>query len=974
MWWYPKLGCFSNATITAADLDGGSSDNCGGTPNLGASITAFTCADLGANNVTLTVDDGNGNTSTCIAVVTISDTISPTAVCQNITVFLDGAGNATITAADIDGGSRDNCGTTNLSASITAFTCADLGANNVTLTVDDGNGNMSTCVAVITVSDTTSPTAVCQNITVFLDGAGNSTITAADIDGGSSDNCGSANLSASITSFTCADLGANNVILTVVDGNGNMSTCVAVVTVSDTTSPTAVCQNITVFLDGSGNATITAADLDGGSSDNCSNTNLSASTTSFTCANLGPNNVTLTLDDGNGNMSTCVAVVTLSDTTSPTAVCQNITVFLDGAGNATLAAADLDGGSSDNCGTTNLSASTTSFTCANLGPNNVTLTVDDGNGNMSSCVAEVTVSDTTSPKAVCQNITVFLDGAGNATITTADLDGGSSDNCGSANLSASITSFTCADLGANNVTLTVDDGNGNMSTCVAVVTVSDTTSPTAVCQNITVFLDGSGNASITASDLDGGSSDNCGSTSFGASTTSFTCANLGSNNVTLTVDDGNGNMSTCVAMVTVSDTTSPTAVCQNITVFLDGSGNASITAADIDGGSSDNCGATNLNSSITAFTCANLGANNVTLTADDGNGNMSSCVAVVTVSDTTSPIAVCQNITVFLDGAGNATIIAADLNGGSSDNCGTANLSASTTSFTCADLGANNVIFTVDDGNGNMSSCVAVVSVSDTISPIAICKDITVALNEMGIVTISAEDINNSSSDNCNGIQLSIPTTEFTCDDAGQTRAVLLTVTDNSNNSSSCIANVTVQSFDVSPLNIVGMSPICPGLKGVPYSVEENDDADSYLWTYSGSGVTINNNGNSSITVDFDDNATAGTLQVEYTTPCNPEGISATKSIVKASAFTCSLTNNCLIDNLQVLDAMISFPGGVNLFKASNSVSSFATIENAETVIFRAGQEINLQPTFEVEQGAIFVAEIEGCLDNLKEEVIKKKN
>ena len=115
--------------------------------------------------------------------VTVSDTVSPTASCQDLTVYLDGSGNVSIVAADIDGGSSDNCGSVTLSASATSFTCADAGPNNVTLTVDDGNGNTSTCVAVVTVSDTVSPAAVCQNITAFLDGSGNVSISAADIDG-----------------------------------------------------------------------------------------------------------------------------------------------------------------------------------------------------------------------------------------------------------------------------------------------------------------------------------------------------------------------------------------------------------------------------------------------------------------------------------------------------------------------------------------------------------------------------------------------------------------------------------------------------------------------------------------------------------------------------------------------------------------------------------------------------------------------
>ena len=43
--------------------------------------------------------------------------------------------------------------------------------------------------------------------------------------------------------------------------------------------------------------------------------------------------------------------------------------------------------------------------------------------------------------------------------------------------------------------------------------------------------------------------------------------------------------------------------------------------------------------------------------------------------------------------------------------------------------------------------------------------------------------------------------------------AVKLTVTDNSNNSNACMANVFVQGFSQSSSGIVGMSPICSGLK-----------------------------------------------------------------------------------------------------------------------------------------------------------------
>ena len=51
------------------------------------------------------------------------------------------------------------------------------------------------------------------------------------------------------------------------------------------------------------------------------------------------------------------------------------------------------------------------------------------------------------------------------------------------------------------------DNNSNVSTCTATVTVEDNVAPTAICQDITVPLDAAGNVSITANDIDNGSSD-----------------------------------------------------------------------------------------------------------------------------------------------------------------------------------------------------------------------------------------------------------------------------------------------------------------------------------------------------------------------------------------------------------------------------------------------------------------------------------
>ena len=338
----------------------------------------------------------------------------------------------------------------------------------------------------------------------------------------------------------------------------------------------------------------------------------------------------------------------LADVTPPVAVCQNITAYLNGSGTVTISPSDIDGGSTDNVGITSYSASNTSFDCSDIGLNTSTLTVMDAVGLSDACSAIITVIDSTAPNAVCQNITVYLDGSGSASIVTGDIDAGSSDNCSIASMAISQSAFTCANLGANSVTLTVTDPSSNIGSCTATVTVIDSIPPTAICQDLTVYLDGSGTTSIVPSDVNASSNDNCSVASMSISPSSFNCADIGSNTVTLTVTDAGGNSATCTSTVTVVDSIAPVALCQDLTIYLDGSGNASITATDVNASSFDNCSLAGISVTPSSFTCANVGANTVSFTATDISGNTSSCSATVTVIDSTPPTASCQDLTIYL--------------------------------------------------------------------------------------------------------------------------------------------------------------------------------------------------------------------------------------------------------------------------------------------------------------------------------------
>ena len=266
----------------------------------------------------------------------------------------------------------------------------------------------------------------------------------------------------------------------------------------------------------------------------------------------------------------------------------------------------------------------------------------DRSSNTSTLEVMITVTnlDEEVPTVITQDVIVRLDAAGNSSITPDQVNNGSSDDIGITSLSLDRTEFTCVDIGTHEVTLTASDNNGNTAQGTAIVTVVDDLVPTTVvAQDLTLELDASGTASITAAQVDNGSSDNCSVTSLTLDQTEFDCSHLGTNMVTLTVADDNGNTAQKTAMITVVDDLVPTiVVAQDLTLELDASGTASTTAAQVDNGSKDNCSVTSLTLSQTEFDCSHLGTNTVTLTVADGSGNMSLATTTVEVIDNLPPV------------------------------------------------------------------------------------------------------------------------------------------------------------------------------------------------------------------------------------------------------------------------------------------------------------------------------------------------
>ncbi|PCJ95295.1 MAG: hypothetical protein COA50_08770 [Flavobacteriaceae bacterium] len=121
------------------------------------------------------------------------------------------------------------------------------------------------------------------------------------------------------------------------------------------------------------------------------------------------------------------------------------------------------------------------------------------------------------------------------------------------NGSNSLTGITL-NPGENTIVWTATDAAGNDVSKSQIITVEDTIDPIVITQNITITLDNNGEASITPSEINNNSTDNCGIDTIVLDKQDFTPIDTGENTVLLTITDIHGNSNSETAVVTVINT------------------------------------------------------------------------------------------------------------------------------------------------------------------------------------------------------------------------------------------------------------------------------------------------------------------------------------------------------------------------------------------------------------------------------------
>mgnify|MGYP003881124325 CR=1 FL=1 len=663
--------------------------------------------------------------------LTIDDTTPPTFTCPSDRTVDVAAGNCQGVVPDFSTiivDAADNCGNVVIGQDVAAnstFGSADGDQVVVTITADDGNGNLNAtpCQITLTVKDNEKPNISCpSNINVNndpgqCDAVVNFTVTATD-------NCdGSVAVSLNQNSGTSFNVGTTTINASATDAAGNTGSCSFDVIVTDSEAPTVLCQGTLVSLGADGTYTLTDSyifnNIVVSLNDNCGTTNqVSVSKTVLTCDDLGDVEVQFSFTDINGKTSSCFEKIGVIDPLStcnqaPVAKCQNLTVAAElNSCEASISTSQINNGSSDPDGDDIQLTLNNEGPFSVGGPYTVELTVSDGSLS-DKCTATVVVNDTQDPVIVCPtDITVDNDPGQCGAVVNYTVN--FSDNCPGAALIVDPASGSFFGVGSGSVLATVSDAAGNTTQCGFNVTVNDTEDPIITCPaDITVDNDPGQCGAVVNYTVN--FSDNCPGATLIVDPASGSFFSVGSGSVLATVSDAAGNTAQCGFNVTVKDNEDPVIACPaDITVDNDPGQCGAVVNYTVN--FSDNCPGATLIVNPASGSFFSVGSGSVLATVSDAAGNTAQCSFNVTVKDNEDPVIACPaDITVDNDPGQCGAVVNYTVN--FNDNCPGATLIVDPASGSFFDIGTNAVVAIASDAAGNTAQCGFNVTVNDTELP-----------------------------------------------------------------------------------------------------------------------------------------------------------------------------------------------------------------------------------------------------------------
>ncbi len=754
-------------------------DNCAGSINVVFEEEHIDIPGACASNYKLlrtwTANDGCGNISKVIQVITVRDTTRPT---FTMPVPADTTVNCDAIPVQPDLTAADNCSAASEVTVVkneTRENIAGACANNYRLirtwTATDACGNARTVRQVVTVQDTTRPVFV---LPVPVDTTVNCNAVPTQPDINANDNCSAQNRVTIVKNERRENIAGacvNNYRLirtwTATDECGNSAVLTQVVTVQDTTRP-----NFTmpIPMDATVNCDAIPTQPDLNVTDNCTATNAIRVVKSErrediagACANNYRLIRTWTATDECGNIRTVTQTLTVQDTTRPTFVGSTPA---DATVECSAIPVQPNIQVTDNCSASNNITVVKSErredipgACVNNYRLIRTWTATDECGNSSSVQQVLTVTDTTAPVFTT---TTPADATAECSAIPAQPDLIARDNCSGNNVTV-VKAERREDIAgacANNYRLirtwTATDECGNSKTVTQVLTITDNTKPVF---NLPVPANATVECSAIPVQPDLTATDNC-SPAAGITIVKYerredipgACVNNYRLIRTWTATDECGNATTVTQTLTVQDTTAPvftTLPPTNITLSCSELPAAPVMTA------TDNCSGNNV---VVTYKfvkqpmsgiCAYNYRLTRTWTATDECGNTATATQVITVMDTTKPtfsMAAPADTTVMCDNLPAPVSISA------TDNCTPhGGVTIRYRSIRETVPGACNYrvinIWTAIDACGNAAEMRQVVTVIDTVKPVIAAPpaDITLTCGQ----PIPTGQISLTATDNC---------------------------------------------------------------------------------------------------------------------------------------------------------------------------------------------------------------------------------
>ena len=713
----PSL-CTAVVTFTTPGTTGSCADETGTTPPVVCSPPSGTAFPVGATQVTCS---SGGNS--CTFTVTVNDTRTPStptigACPSNITVNENPPGTSSARVTYTAPSATGNCVTVSCNPPSGSLFVA--GTTTVNCTATDSANNTASCSFTVTVNTTTCGIDCPDDKTVNESSAGSGSAVVTYSTPTTVGSCPSLTISCTPPSGSSFGVGVNTVNCTGNDTPSHIfTTCSFTITVNSIPTCTITCPaNITQAANTtcSGNPCATVTYSAPTKSGTCSTDPVSCNPPSGSNFPVGTTTVHCTATDPNGNTGSCNFTVTITGGTTCTITCPaNITDSSGGCGKIVTYPNPTTSGSCGD-GTPPFSCNPPSGSFFPVGTTNVVCTTDVG----TQCTFTVTISgsDTTAPtiSSCASPRSAVADSNCQAEVPNMTSDVIATDNCTPADqlvVTQSPAPGSFIGIGTHTITLTVRDASNNSTQCTSSFTVSESIPPTALCKNATVFLDAAGNASVSATAVDNGSTDNCGIATRTVSPSTFTCANKGANTVTLTVTDGSGNSDSCQATVTVVDNLPPTITCPSNIIRSNDPNLCSAVVTYANATATDNCpGVGTPSCSPASGSVFPKGTTTVTCNVSDASSNSASCQFTVTVNDTQPPAITCP-ASITLEPTCPTGAIATYTAPVGTDNCPgpTTARTAGLASGSVFPIGTTTVTYTVTDGAGLTASCSFTVTV-----------------------------------------------------------------------------------------------------------------------------------------------------------------------------------------------------------------------------------------------------------------------